>query len=137
MPKDEGRKNVTDWLWELYSVFLNTDYAPYLFWELSLDEILDMLESYDRRKKAEFRRKAEFNMVQAMQTAEFISVLFQTDKSKIKVTPLSEYFPKLFPRNQETTGENDNQMSRELAVNKAKMEEFAFWHNRKLQSKGR
>lgn len=107
-------------------------YTPSLFWECSLLEIYDLMESYNRRKKNETKELEEkvkvqisLNSVLARQIAEYVGNIF--DK-KIQITPLNKLFPTLFELDEE---EENNDM----ALYKAKMEEFAFRHNQKLKRK--
>ncbi|WP_394896486.1 hypothetical protein [Clostridium paraputrificum] len=107
-------------------------YTPSLFWECSLLEIYDLMESYNRRKKIETKELEEqvkvqisLNSVLARQIAEYVGSIF--DK-KIQITPLNKLFPTLFELDEE---EENNDM----ALYKAKMEEFAFRHNQKLKRK--
>lgn len=121
---------MTDILWELYPKFLDYGYAPSLFWESSFGEVVDILESSRRRREAEDERELErikteaiLNQIQARQIVEFISLSLPGNESK--PTPLSKYFPTLFENNEEE--ENNT----ELELNKARMKEYAFWHNRR------
>lgn len=107
-------------------------YTPSLFWECSLLEIYDLMKSYNRRKKNETKELEEqvkvqisLNSVLARQIAEYVGSIF--DK-KIQITPLNKLFPTLFELDEE---EENNDM----ALYKAKMEEFAFRHNQKLKRK--
>ncbi|CUN79477.1 Uncharacterised protein [Clostridium paraputrificum] len=107
-------------------------YTPSLFWECSLLEIYDLMESYNRRKKNETKELEEqlkvqisLNSVLAKQIAEYVGSIF--DK-KIQITPLNKLFPTLFEIDEED--ESDD-----MALYKAKMEEFAFRHNQKLKRK--
>ncbi|MFQ9672134.1 MAG: hypothetical protein ACLRZT_02010 [Clostridium paraputrificum] len=107
-------------------------YTPSLFWECSLLEIYDLMESYNRRKKNETKELEEqvkvqisLNSVLARQIAEYVGSIL--DK-KIQITPLNKLFPTLFELDEE---EENNDM----ALYKAKMEEFAFRHNQKLKRK--
>ncbi|MFG6326871.1 MAG: hypothetical protein K1W00_08495 [Lachnospiraceae bacterium] len=94
-----------------------------------------MLESRERQKKAEMQTQAIFNMVQAKQTSEYIYAFLEPDRSRVKITELSAYFPSLFSDMDAADKENRQQISRELALNKARMEEFAYWHNRKRKGR--
>lgn len=107
-------------------------YTPSLFWECSLLEIYDLMESYNRRKKNETKELEEqvkvqisLNSVLARQIAEYVGSIL--DK-KNQITPLNKLFPTLFELDEE---EENNDM----ALYKAKMEEFAFRHNQKLKRK--
>lgn len=142
-PTSDGKKYITDWLWELYPVFLNAGYNSFLFWDSGLDEVLDLIESRERQKKAEMQTQAVLNLVQAKQISEYIYAFLEPDKSKVKITELSTYFPELFSDAAETESKQQissklalkQQISNELALNKAKMEEFAYWHNRKRKGR--
>lgn len=90
------------------------------------------MESYNRRKKNETKELEEqvkvqisLNSVLARQIAEYVGNIL--DK-KIQITPLNKLFPTLFELDEE---EENNDM----ALYKAKMEEFAFRHNQKLKRK--
>ena len=134
-PTSDGKEYITDWLWELYPVFLNAGYNSFLFWDSGLDEVLDLIESRERQKRAEMQTQAVLNMVQAKQTSEYIYAFVEPDRSKVKITELSAYFPSLFSDTESAVGENRQQISRELALNKARLEEFAYWHNRKRKGR--
>lgn len=128
---------MTDLLWELYPVFLDCGYTPSLFWESSLGDIKELIESKRRREKAEYERQTEelkaravMNRVLARQVAEYIA-LSMSGNENVKPTALHEYFPELFKENEaDRKQETENQMM----LYKAKMEEYAFWHN--LRRKG-
>lgn len=90
------------------------------------------MESYNRRKKNETKELEEqvkvqisLNSVLARQIAEYVGSIL--DK-KNQITPLNKLFPTLFELDEE---EENNDM----ALYKAKMEEFAFRHNQKLKRK--
>lgn len=65
------------------------------------------------------------NQVHARQTAEFLAIsMFGSEN--VRLTKLSEYFPDLFKDDLENQ-ENE----KEMLLHKARMEEFAFWHNQR------
>lgn len=107
-------------------------YTPSLFWECSLLEIYDLIDSYNRRKKNEMKEFEEkikiqisLNSVLARQIAENIGSILDEN---IKITPLNKLFPTLFE------ADND-EVNNDMALYKAKMEEFAFRHNQRLKRK--
>lgn len=107
-------------------------YTPSLFWESSLSEIYDLIDSYNRRKKNETKENEEkikikisLNSVLARQIAENIGSILDEN---IKITPLNKLFPTLFE------ADND-EVNNDMALYKAKMEEFAFRHNQRLKRK--
>lgn len=121
-------------LWELYPSFLDTGYSPLLFWDLSFAEIIDVIESYRKKEeqkasdyKEQIKMQAVMNNILAKQIIELLAANLT---GKNEVTKLSEYFPTLF--NQENA-ETDNL----LELNKARFEEFAYWHNLKIKGGGK
>ena len=104
-------------------MFLETGNSPLLFWDMSLGEIMDVIESYNRKKEAEEKQFVEryklhliANEVQAQQICEKAF-------GKGEYTPLSVFFPDLF---KETSSDET-----EMELYKAKMENYAFWHNQR------
>lgn len=107
-------------------------YTPSLFWDSSLLEIYDLIESYNRRKKNETKELEEkikvqisLNSVFARQIAENVGSIL--DKN-IQITPLNKLFPTLFEADEE-------EVNNDMALYKARMEEFAFKHNKSLKRK--
>lgn len=107
-----------------------------MFWDLSLQEIYDLIESYNRNKnieaeqvKEELKAQISLNSVLARQIGEYVACLFE---KKAKITPLDKMFPELF-KSEDT---KDKENKREMAVYKAKMEDFAYKHNSKLKKGG-
>ena len=107
-------------------------YTPSIFWESSLLEIYDLMNSYNRRKKNEIKELEEkikieisVNTVLARQIGEYFASLFNKDA---KITPLNEFFPSLFK-------EDEDEKKVDMALYKARMEEFAFMHNQRLRRK--
>ena len=87
------------------------------------------MESYNRRKKNEIKELEEklkieisLNAVLARQIGEYVASLFNSDS---KISSLGELFPELFK--DEETSNND------MALYKARMEEYAYRHNQKLR----
>ena len=53
----EESETITQLIWGLYPVFLDAGYGPQLFWELSIGEINDLLESYARREERALKKR--------------------------------------------------------------------------------
>lgn len=119
-------------------MFLDAGYTPSLFWDSSIDEIIDLLDSATRKAKRdaelqELNAKLDIKMlqVQAEQIVEFLSLLLPGDDKNKRITPLSKFYPALWP---EATDTADTQCDEsQLALHKAKMEDFMFWNNRKFK----
>lgn len=107
-------------------------HTPSLFWDSSLLEIYDLMDGYNRRKKNEMKELEEklkveisLNAVLARQIGEYIGSIL--DKN-VQITPLNKLFPTLFE-------EDEEEINNDMALYKAKMEEFAFRHNERLKRK--
>ena len=113
-------------------------YEPFLFWELSLAEIYDLIESYRRKQdfeseklKQRLKVDAVFNATLARQIGEYVALLFSKDA---KITSLEQLYPNLFK--EESKDVELTTVEHELSYYKAKMDDFAFWHNTQLKEKG-
>ena len=104
-------------------------YSPSLFWDSSLQEVYDLIESYSRKQnikvqeyEADLKAKISLNAVLARQIGEYVASLFNSDS---KISSLGELFPELF---------KDEQISNDdMTLYKARMEEYAYRHNKKLR----
>lgn len=111
-------------------------YSPSLFWDSSILEIYDLMESYNRRQKlkqeekeAELKANIVLNSVLARQIGEYVACLFSEEA---RVTNINELFPTLFKDEKE----DKKKMEQDMALYKAKMEAFAFRHNSNFERKG-
>lgn len=122
-------------------MFLDAGYSPSLFWELSIGEISDLLESKARKHKRDIeQRKAElkeeitllFN--QALQIGNVIGKMIDGD---MVVTPPKEYYPDLFKETPIFTEQEEDKpkLSPEMELHKARMDDFIFRHNMAMQEK--
>lgn len=104
---------------------------PDEFWNYSIGEIYDLIESYRRNinlenEKEEAKLKIEIilNSTLARQIGESIGCLF--DKNA-KITPLNKLYPNLFDTDEETESKAD------LELYKAKMDDYMFRHNSRMK----
>ena len=104
-------------------------YSPSLFWDSSLQEVYDLIESYSRKQKikaqeyeADLKAKISLNAVLARQIGEYVASLFNSDS---KITSLGELFPELF--------KDEQNSNNDMALYKARMEEYAYRHNQNLR----
>ena len=98
-------ESISEYIEELYLKFLDMGYTPSSFWDSSLLEIYDLMDSYNRRKKNEMKEleeklKAEIslNSVLARQIGEYVASLFNKE---VQLTPLNNFFPSLFEEDEE------------------------------------
>lgn len=108
-----------------------------MFWEMSVGEINDLLESYARReeralKKREAAIKDEIMVLfnQALQIGNMVGHLINQD---IGIRMPAEYYPELFATENKTdfteqTGDKPR-LSPEMELHKARMDDFIFRHN--------
>ena len=107
-------------------------YSPSLFWDSSILEIYDLMESYNRRQKlkqeekeAELKANIVLNSVLARQIGEYVACLFSEEA---RITQINELFPTLF--------KDEKKIEQDMALYKAKMDAFAFRHNSNFKRKG-
>ena len=126
-------------IYGVYPGFLDCGYAPSLFWDSSLDEIIDLIESYNRREEqrvkeeeTKIKTQISLNWVLAQQVGEHFSIAMG---GKSNLTPLYDYFPDLFKREKEEA-DRQKQMN-QLQLHKARMEDYAYQHNeRRKEERG-
>lgn len=119
----------------MYPKFLDIGYTPHLFWDLTIGEIIDLLESENRKielkskeRELELKTKVIINSLLARQIGEHVASLFSKE---VKISSPQELLPELFKDDIE-----EEQNNNELDLYKAKMEEFAFRHNFKIDKGG-
>lgn len=91
------------------------------YWKLSIGEVVELIEIKEEKELEELKEKLVLQDLQAKMTAEYIMG---------NPIPLSKRFPELFPEEDEEIN-NNQEMTPQLELNKARMEEFAFWHNQR------
>ena len=99
---------------------------------MSFREVLDCIESHARIEKRELKQNLTLKHFLAKDIAQYIGRMFDSRVS----SPLElwDFFPGLFEEEREEVEEE--QRSRELAIYKAKMQDFTFRHNKKLSRTG-
>ncbi len=134
---------MTDLIWGLYPVFLDAGYGPQLFWDLSIDEINDLLESYSRRKEREQKqREAELKdeiMVLFNQAIQIGNVVGRLMDKNTEIRLPREYYPDLFATDNDTDfteqAGDKPKLSGEMELHKARMDDFIFRHNMAFQER--
>lgn len=69
------------------------EYSPSSFWDYSIKELYEIMESYSRRMEVKFKEKLILNNLLARQIGEQVAALFDKEN---KITPLWDYYPNLF-----------------------------------------
>lgn len=117
----------------LYPQCLDIGISPSDFWNYSIGEIYDLLESYNRKmqietekEEADLKIKIILNSTLARWIGENVACLL--DKNA-KVTTISEVFPSLFQSEEESVEESKVDME----LYKAKMDDYMFRHNSRMK----
>lgn len=103
-------------------------YSPSLFWDSSLGDIIDIIEAKQEKIRLEDKEKILLADFVAMRTSEYVARLIDMNA---KVKPMYDYFPKLFE--EELEQHLNHKKEEELAIHKAKMEDFIFRHNERMR----
>lgn len=116
---------------ELYPNFLDLGYSPSFFWECSLQEIYELIESKQRIREREaeketnnLKMKFMVNSILARQVAENVACIFSKDA---KVTDIYDLMPELFK--EERKEAKRKQAENEWKLHKARFMAFSEQHN--------
>lgn len=114
----------------MYPVCLDINISPVDFWELSVGEILSLIESHNRKEKA--RKKEELSDIYllAKQIGNYVSTILNGGERPQEVW---EVYPELFEEERKIIEEQQRQQ--QLALYKARFEDFVLRHNRKFERK--
>ena len=96
------------------------------FWGLSLAEIQDFLESYERKERRQMKQRLIEKHFLAKDIAQYISLILNGSKD-VRIMELWDYFPELF--GEEGPEAEKKKQERELAAYKVQMIDFAYRHN--------
>lgn len=66
--------------------------SPFDFWNMSIDEISDVIDAYNQNKIEDIKLQIIMKSVQARQIAEYLV----PSETKTEITQLWEYYPSLF-----------------------------------------
>lgn len=100
---------------------------PAEFWEYSIAEVYDIVDSYLRREKAQAKQQIEQQFVQAEATARWVAKVLLGDKAEAPKP--WEYYPKLF-EGEQTTMDSAQQQS-EIAKASENRKRYAEEFNRR------
>ena len=122
----------------LYKAFLDAGYSPSLYWELGILEIIDMIKS--RIRCMEYEQEKENiktkNMIMLLwnQNRQLIDLSGCLFKSEHEPAGISDYYPGLFDDALKLSEDEQQKINCEL--HKARMEEYAYYHNRARRERG-
>ena len=112
-------------------MFLDIGGEPLVFWDLTVLEIREMIESYNRVKRQERKEKIIDSYRLSQMIANNVSLLLSNDA---KLLEIWDYAPELFQEEKEQV--EKARQEQEMRVHKERMRLFAESHNRKFKMKG-
>ena len=122
---------------------MDAGYSPQLFWDLSLGEVNDVIESYARRKEHEQKaREAELKdeiMLLFNQALQMGNVLGRLMNKETQLIMPAAYYPELYSNKETEEAAETNfteqesrdkpTLSPEMELHKARMDDYIFRHN--------
>ena len=89
---------MTGYINDLYPIALDCGISPFSFFEMSVQEVMDMINSYERVKRNEIKQQLVFNQVLSFQIKQEMVELL-ADSSQLEddyKKQLWDFFPDLF-----------------------------------------
>lgn len=119
---------------------MDAGYGPDLFWSLSIDEIVDLLESYGRKVETEQKKRMAATKDQVMllwnQNMQLINLMNHSHHpGEVPLRTPAQYYPELFGEEAQELDEEE-QKANEMVLHKARMEEYAYRHNLAMKERG-
>lgn len=119
----------------LYTQFLDAGYNPDFFWDLSIGEVMDLLDSYVRslERRITMREAVGKDLIVILRNHahQIIDMISASTSEKGKPLSLHDYYPDLFDDPDVLT-----QTEAEVAQYRASMENYALSFNRKFNAEG-
>ena len=112
-------------------MFLDIGGKPLDFWDLTILEIRDMIESHNRVTIQKRKEKIIESYRLSQMIANNVSLLLSKEAKPLEVW---DYAPELFEKEREQV--EQARLTQELKLHKERMRMFAESHNRKLKMKG-
>ncbi len=126
----------------LYEEFLDCGYTPELFYRLSVHEVLDLIDSWNRRKERQLREESQkaVSLLDIFGSNLIEKVLLTIGQGKdvegIHFS-MAEYFPALFWKDKTESKEEDKgKLSGDMQLYKAQRMQHAFRMNQKRMQEG-
>lgn len=112
-------------------MFLDIGGKPLDFWDLTVLEIREMIESYNRVNIQKQKEKIIESYRLSQMIANNVSMLLSKDAKPLEVW---DYAPELFQEEREQV--ERARQEQEMRMHKERMRAFAESHNRKMKMKG-
>ena len=111
---------------DLFPLALDCGISPERFWELSIPDIIDIMECSRRQEERKVKRELMNLHFLARDIGQFTAVAIQ-GRDKVEIMELWDFFPDLFGREHEETEKKIQE--KQLAEYKARFNDFAIRHN--------
>ncbi|WP_412421821.1 hypothetical protein [Thomasclavelia spiroformis] len=105
-----------------------------IFWDLGLDEIYDLIDSFNRREQLKQKQRAIDNTILANQIINGIAILFSDEKDNIEQKNIWDYYPELFEK-EKIKFEEECELE-EFENFKKRRKQFAYNYNKKIGADG-
>lgn len=111
---------------DLFPLALGCGISPERFWELSIPDIIDTIESFHRQEERKVKQELMNLHFLARDIGQFTAVAIQ-GSDNVKIMELWDFFPDLFDRERKETEKKIQE--KQLAEYKARFNDFAIRHN--------
>ena len=111
---------------QLYPAALDCEISPSNFWNLSLLEITDLIESYERRRLIRTKQDLLNKHFLARDIGQFVALTVH-GSDEIEIRELWDFFPELFGDMKEDA--EKQKAEQQLALYKAQMLDYTCRHN--------
>lgn len=122
---------------ELYPIALDIGMSSSIFYESSIVEVVDMIDSYERREKRKQKQKAIDNQILADQIIRGFNIIMNgngKNDAESNMKMLWEYYPDLFFEEEQLYYQNKERD--EFENFKASRKKFANYYNKKFKGGG-
>ena len=124
---------MSDYIDGLYDAALNCEIMPEEFWNLSILEACDRIDSFRRREEQRQKQTLVGLHFLAKDISQYVGCILG-GREDVKPLELWDFFPELFQS--EKVAAEEQRKTRELAEYKARMTDFAHHHNYAWEKKG-
>lgn len=114
----------------IYPDALDCGISPLFFWKLSLDEIKDIIDSYNRKEITKQKQRAIDNSILADRIIRGIGMLFSQKGDNVEIKQIWDYYPGLFEEEKKNTLKQEE--INELEEFKQRRKRFAYNHNKQI-----
>lgn len=113
-----------EYISDIYPQALDVGVSIADFWDSSLDELIDIIDCYNRKKLNEHRERLAIAEISNVQLGEIISSMFSKD---VKIRTVQQLAPQLF----DGLVDDKERQKREWRMHMEKMREFTIRHNQR------